>query len=89
MSATDTGPSLGLLQAVAIEVGPIVGGALFRLTGVAVGRTGPGVVVAFTLAFGIAILGLVPTAMLGAAFRRSALETRYEETGAGVYDPVF
>ncbi|WP_265112188.1 APC family permease [Halosolutus halophilus] len=66
-----------LVQAVAIEVGLIVGGALFSLTGVAVGIAGPGVVVAFVLAFGIAILGLVPTAMLGAAFPTTGGNYRY------------
>ena len=75
--STDAAPSVGLLQAVAIEVGLIVGGALFSLTGVAVGLTGPGVVVAFTLAFGIAILGLVPTATLGAAFPTTGGNYRY------------
>ncbi|MFC4542354.1 APC family permease [Halosolutus amylolyticus] len=66
-----------LVQAVAIEVGLIVGGALFSLTGVAVGIAGPGVVVAFVLAFSIAILGLVPTAMLGAAFPTTGGNYRY------------
>nr|WP_282594352.1 APC family permease [Halorientalis brevis] len=66
-----------MLHAVTIEVGLIVGGALFSLTGIAVGITGPGVVVAFVLAFGIAILGLLPTAMLGAAFPTTGGNYRY------------
>ncbi|WP_255196545.1 APC family permease [Halorarius litoreus] len=77
MSPPDSTPSVGLLHAVAIEVGLIVGGALFSLTGVAVGLTGPGVVVAFAVAFGIAILGLVPTATLGAAFPTTGGNYRY------------
>jgi APA family basic amino acid/polyamine antiporter len=77
VTSTDADPSVGLLHAVAIEVGLIVGGALFSLTGVAVQFTGPGVVVAFTVAFGIAILGLVPTAMLGAAFPTTGGNYRY------------
>jgi APA family basic amino acid/polyamine antiporter len=66
-----------LLRAVAIEVGLIVGGALFSLTGVAVGIAGPGVAVSFVLAFGIAVLGLVPTAMLGSAFPTTGGNYRY------------
>jgi APA family basic amino acid/polyamine antiporter len=68
---------IGLPHAVSIEVGLIVGGALFSLTGVAVGLAGPGVVLAFVLAFGIAILGLVPTAMLGAAYPTTGGNYRY------------
>jgi len=68
---------IGLAQAVSIEVGLIVGGALFSLTGVAVGLAGPGVVLAFVLAFGIAILGLYPTAMLGATYPTTGGNYRY------------
>ncbi|WP_380692219.1 APC family permease [Salinirubellus salinus] len=74
------GDGIGLFQAVSIEVGLIVGGALFSLTGVAVGFAGPGVVLAFGLAFGIAILGLLPTAMLGAAFPTTGGNYRYPAT---------
>ena len=77
MTQTHTDDGISLLQAVTIEVGLIVGGALFSLTGIAVGITGPGVVVAFVLAFAIAILGLVPTAMLGAAFPTTGGNYRY------------
>lgn len=77
MSDTTTQDGISLVQAVTIEVGLIVGGALFSLTGIAVGITGPGVVVAFVLAFAIAILGLVPTAMLGAAFPTTGGNYRY------------
>lgn len=74
------GGGIGLFQAVSIEVGLIVGGALFSLTGVAVGFAGPAVVLAFVLAFGIAILGLLPTAMLGAAFPTTGGNYRYPAT---------
>jgi APA family basic amino acid/polyamine antiporter len=68
---------IGLLHAVSIEVGLIVGGALFSLTGVAVGLAGPGVVLAFVIAFAIAVLGLLPTAMLGAAYPTTGGNYRY------------
>ena len=71
------GGDITLREAVAIEVGLIVGGALFSLTGVAVGIAGPGVVVAFGIAFGIAILGLVPTAMLGSVYPTTGGNYRY------------
>lgn len=77
MPGSDTDRGVTLVQAVTIEVGLIVGGALFSLTGIAVGITGPGVVFAFALAFGIAILGLVPTAMLGGAFPTTGGNYRY------------
>ncbi|AGN02397.1 amino acid transporter [Salinarchaeum sp. Harcht-Bsk1] len=73
--ATDDG--ISLLQAVTIEVGLIVGGALFSLTGIAAGIAGPSVVLAFAVAFAIAILGLVPTAMLGATFPTTGGNYRY------------
>ncbi|MFC3957097.1 APC family permease [Halovivax cerinus] len=79
MSSESGGRSgdIGLFDAVAIEVGLIVGGALFSLTGVAVAITGPGVVVAFAIAFSIAILGLVPTAMLGSVYPTTGGNYRY------------
>lgn len=78
---TDPSPSgngdVGLLDAVAIEVGLIVGGALFALVGVGVHLAGAGVVISFGIAIGIAVLGLVPTAMLGAAFPTTCGHYRY------------
>jgi len=71
------GGDVGLLDAVAIEVGLVVGGALFSLTGVATGIAGTGVFVSFALAFGVVVLGLVPTAMLGAAFPTTGGNYRY------------
>lgn len=77
MSRTGGEGTIGLSHAVSIEVGLIVGGALFSLTGVAVGIAGPAVVLAFVLAFSIAVLGLLPTAMLGAAFPTTGGNYRY------------
>jgi APA family basic amino acid/polyamine antiporter len=69
--------SVGLLDAVALQVGLIVGGALFSLVGVGVSVAGAGVVVSFGLAMTIAALGLVPTAMLGSAFPTTCGHYRY------------
>ena len=77
MSSATTNSDVTLLQAVAIEVGLIVGGALFSLTGVAVGITGAGVVISFGIALGISILGLIPTAMLGSLFPTTGGNYRY------------
>jgi len=68
---------IGLLDAVAVEVGLIVGGALFGLVGVGVSLAGAGVVVSFGIAITIAVLGLVPTAMLGASFPTTCGHYRY------------
>lgn len=73
------GGKIGLLDAVAIEVGLIVGGALFALVGVGVALSGAGVVVSFGIAIVIAALGLVPTAMLGATFPTTCGHYRYPE----------
>jgi len=62
------GSDVGLLDVVAIEVGLIVGGALFALVRVGVKLAGAGVVISFAIAITIAALGLLPIAMLGAAF---------------------
>ena len=73
---TDT-DGIGLLDAVAIQVGLIVGGALFGLVGVGVALAGSGIVASFTIAIGIAVLGLVPTAMMGAAAPTTCGHYRY------------
>jgi APA family basic amino acid/polyamine antiporter len=77
MTDGDTGGSIGLVDAVAIQVGLIVGGALFALVGVGVDVAGAGVVVSFSIAMSIAALGLVPTAMLGSAFPTTCGHYRY------------
>ncbi|WP_254767037.1 APC family permease [Salinilacihabitans rarus] len=68
---------IGLLDAVAIEVGLIVGGALFALVGVGVSIAGAGVLVSFAIAIAIAALGLVPTALLGATVPTTCGHYRY------------
>lgn len=73
---TDDG-KIGLIDAVAIEVGLIIGGALFALVGVGVDVAGTGVIISFMLAISIATLGLVPTALLGAAFPTTCGHYRY------------
>lgn len=76
-TSSGTDGEVGLLDAVAIEVGLIVGGALFALVGVGVALAGAGVVVSFAIAICIAVLGLVPTAMLGASFPTTCGHYRY------------
>jgi APA family basic amino acid/polyamine antiporter len=76
-SSQGGGGSIGLVDAVAIEVGLIVGGALFALVGVGASVAGAGVVVSFGIAITIATLSLVPTAMLGAAFPTTCGHYRY------------
>lgn len=78
-SSRDGDGVIGLLDAVAIEVGLIIGGALFALVGVGVALSGAGVIVAFGLAIFIAVLGLVPTAMLGASFPTTCGHYRYPQ----------
>jgi APA family basic amino acid/polyamine antiporter len=71
------------VDAVAIEVGLIIGGALFALVGVGVSVAGAGVVLSFGIAIAIATLGLVPTAMLGAAFPTTCGHYRYPKRFVG------
>ncbi|WP_436901163.1 APC family permease [Halovenus halobia] len=75
--------SIGLLDAVVIEVGLIIGGALFALVGVGVSVAGAGVLVSFGIAITIATLGLVPTAMLGAAFPTTCGHYQYPKRFVG------
>jgi len=82
-SSQGEGDSIGLVDAVAIEVGLIVGGALFALVGVGVSVSGAGVIVSFGIAIAIATLGLVPTAMLGAAFPTTCGHYRYPKRFVG------
>jgi APA family basic amino acid/polyamine antiporter len=64
--------SVGLLEAVAIEVGLIVGAGLFSLTGVATSFAGTGVPLAYVVTFAIVSLSIVPTAVLGSAHPTTA-----------------
>lgn len=69
--------SVGLFEAVAIEVGVIVGAGLFSVTGIATGLAGPGVAVAYVLAFGVVALSIVPTAVLGVLYPTMGGNYRY------------
>lgn len=68
---------IGLWEAVAIQIGIVVGAGLFSVTGVAVGVAGPGVAVAYVIAILLVTLSLIPTAVLGAAFPTVAGNYRY------------
>jgi len=63
---------VGLLDAVAIEVGLIVGAGLFSLTGVATSFAGTGVPLAYVVTFAIVSMSIVPTAVLGSAHPTTA-----------------
>jgi APA family basic amino acid/polyamine antiporter len=67
VAAVSDDSTVGLLEAVAIEVGLIVGAGLFSLTGVATDFAGTGVPLAYVLTFTVVSMSVVPTAALGAA----------------------
>lgn len=77
MGDAELDSSVGLFEAVAIEVGVVVGAGLFSVTGVATGLAGPGVAVAYLLAFAIVSLSIVPTAVLGALYPTTGGNYRY------------
>jgi len=68
---------VGLLDAVSIEVGLIVGAGLYSLTGVATGIAGTAVFLSYVLSFAVVVLSLIPTAILGAAFPTTGGNYRY------------
>lgn len=68
---------VSLWDAVAIEVGLIVGAGLFSLTGVATGIAGTAVFLAYLLSFSIVALSIIPTAILGSAFPTTGGNYRY------------
>ena len=69
--------AVGLPEAVAIEVGLIVGAGLFSLTGVAADFAGTGLPLAYVVTFAVVGASLVPTAALGAAYPTTAGNYRY------------
>lgn len=77
MTADGLRADVGLLDAVAIEVGLIVGAGLFSLTGVAAGLAGPALPLSYALAVVAVSFGLVPTAVLGAAYPTTGGNYRY------------
>ncbi len=68
---------IGLLEAVAIQVGIVIGAGLFSVTGVAIGSAGPGVAIAYIIAISIVSLSLVPTAVLGSLYPTIGGNYRY------------
>lgn len=72
-----TGAGIGLWEAVAIQVGIVVGAGLFSVTGVAVGSAGPGVAVSYVIAVVAVSLSLVPTAVLGSLYPTMGGNYRY------------
>ena len=74
---TQDAGAVGLLEAVAIEVGLIVGAGLFSLTGVAADFAGTGLPLAYVVTFAVVGASLVPTAALGSAFPTTAGNYKY------------
>lgn len=64
---SDGTADVSLVEAVAIEVGLIVGAGLFSLTGVATTFAGTAVPVAYVITFVVVSMSIVPTAVLGSA----------------------
>lgn len=73
----DDSAGIGLLGAVAVQVGVVVGAGLFSVTGVAVGSAGPGVAISYVVAVVAVSLSLVPTAVLGALYPTTGGNYRY------------
>jgi len=68
---------IGLFEAVAIQVGIVVGAGLFAVTGVAVADAGPGVGLSYVVAILAISLSLVPTAVLGSLYPTVGGNYRY------------
>ncbi|WP_254840373.1 APC family permease [Natronomonas marina] len=77
MSGESLEGDIGLFEAVAIQVGIVVGAGLFAVTGVAVAEAGPGVAVSYVVAVVAVSLSLVPTAVLGAMYPTVGGNYRY------------
>ncbi len=70
-TVTSSGRTIGLLGAVSVGVGAIVGGGILALAGVAFASTGPSAIVAFGLNGVIALLTALSFAELSAVFPQS------------------
>jgi APA family basic amino acid/polyamine antiporter len=68
---------IGLFEAVAVQVGIVIGAGLFAVTGVAVSDAGPGVGIAYVIAIVAVSLSLVPTAILGSLYPTVGGNYRY------------
>lgn len=71
------GEGIGLFEAVAVQVGVVVGAGLFSVTGVAIGSAGPGVALSYIIAVVAVSLSLVPTAVLGSLYPTIGGNYRY------------
>lgn len=60
-------PLLAFRDLLFIAIGQIIGAGVVALTGVAIGMTGPGVVLAYVLAAGLALAVSIPVVIAGAA----------------------
>jgi APA family basic amino acid/polyamine antiporter len=63
--------TLGLGRAVALGLSGTIGGGIFVLVGPATGQAGPGILIAFMLAFGAALLFALPYAELASRYPRA------------------
>lgn len=68
---------VSLFDAVAIEVGLIVGAGLFSLTGIAADIAGSALPLSYLISFSIVALSILPTAILGSAFPTTGGNYRY------------
>ncbi len=68
---------IGLLEAVAVQVGVVIGAGLFSVTGVAIGDAGPGVALSYVVAIVAVSLSLIPTAVLGSLYPTIGGNYRY------------
>jgi APA family basic amino acid/polyamine antiporter len=77
MTGESLDADIGLLEAVAIQIGIVVGAGLFAVTGIAVGEAGPAVVLSYVVAVVAVSLSLIPTAVLGALYPTVGGNYRY------------
>jgi APA family basic amino acid/polyamine antiporter len=68
---------IGLFEAVAVQVGIVVGAGLFSVTTVAVSSAGPAVGISYVVAVVAISLSLVPTAVLGSLYPTTGGNYRY------------
>lgn len=68
---------LTLGDVMGIAIGQIIGAGIMSLTGVAIGMTGPGVVIAFVLSAILTIFTISPQALLGSALPATGGQYRY------------
>jgi len=77
MGDTTSGGDIGLFEAVAVQVGIVIGAGLFSVTTVAVADAGPAVGVSYVVAVVAISLSLVPTAVLGSLYPTTGGNYRY------------